>query len=88
VRETVYTFCQICEQACGLQITREHNRILNIAPDQNNPNSWRDFCIKGASAGAVVAHPNQILRPLQRVGERYVERSYAEAVTAIGSQLR
>lgn len=88
MRETVHTFCQICEQACGLQVTRENNRILDIAPDKLNPNSWRDFCVKGASAGAVVEHPHRIRTPMQRVDGRYVERSYREAVTAIAARLR
>jgi formate dehydrogenase len=88
MQEKVYTYCQICEMACGLEVTREHNRIVEIAPDKNNRNSWRDFCIKGASAGAVVEHPNRILTPMQRVGGRYIERSYHDAVTAIGGRLR
>jgi formate dehydrogenase len=87
MRETVHTYCQICEQACGLKVTREHNRIIDIAPDTNNRNSWRDFCVKGASAGAVVEHPQRILTPMQRVGGRYVARSYRDAVRAIGGKL-
>ncbi len=88
MQKTVYTYCQICEQACGLKVTSEHNRIVEIVPDRDNLNSWRDFCVKGATAGAVVEHPQRILTPMQRINGRYVERSYAEAIAAIGTQLR
>lgn len=85
--ETVFTYCQICEQACGLKITRDGNRIAVIEPDKENPHSWRDFCVKGATAAEVVEHPDRILTPMQRVGGRYVERSYGEAIDTIGARL-
>ena len=86
--ETVYTYCQICEQACGLKVSTEDNRVVSIEPDKENPNSWRDFCVKGATAGEVVEHPDRIVTPMQRVNGRYEKRTYAEALAAIGGQLR
>lgn len=84
--ETVYTYCQICEQACGLKVTTDQNRVIDIAPDKDNPHSWRDFCIKGAAAGDIVEHPRRILTPMQRVGDHYEERTYDEAIADISSR--
>lgn len=50
LQETAYTCSQIREQAWGLQVTREHNRFIEIAPDQGNPNSWHDFYVKRGEA--------------------------------------
>lgn len=86
MNETGYTYCQICELACGLKVTHNNNRILEIAPDKKNPHSWRDFCVKGASAHEIVEHPQRIMAPMQRVGGRYVERSYAEALSDIAAR--
>ena len=83
---TAYTYCQICEQACGLKVTIDNNRVQSIEPDKLNPNSWEDFCIKGALANKVVEHPNRLMHPMQRVGGRYVERSYEEAIKDISER--
>ena len=84
--ETTYTYCQICEQACGLKVTTEGNRIVDISPDKQHPHSWRDFCVKGARAAEVVTHPNRIMAPMQNINGRYVERSYDEAIEDISSR--
>ena len=84
--QVAYTYCQICEQACGLKVTTDQNRVQSIEPDKQNSNSWEDFCIKGAMAGKVVEHPNRLMHPMQRVGGRYVERSYEEAIKDISAR--
>lgn len=84
---TTYTFCQICEQACGLAVTTDGNTIERVAPDKANPHSWRDFCVKAATAGEVVTHPQRLLSPMKRVGDRYVAASYEEAIADIAERL-
>ena len=81
------TFCHICEQNCGLEVTTADGRIVNIGPDKQNPSSWRDFCIKGRYADRVVDHPSRLRTPMRRQGDRYVPASYDEAVEDIGNRL-
>jgi formate dehydrogenase len=50
--KTVHTTCQICVATCGIEVTvGDDNRVERIAPDKQNPYSWRDFCGKGRTAG-------------------------------------
>ncbi len=87
-KEVKFTYCSICEQACGLKVTVSGNEILEIQPDKENPYSWRDFCIKAKKADEVRSHPVRIRSPLRRVGTRYVEASYEEAIEDISEKIR
>lgn len=84
---TVKTACRICLCFCGLDVTTDGKKIVRIRPDKDNPNNWRDFCIKGGSAGRLRDHPQRITSPMKRVGERYVEVPYEQAIQEIAAQL-
>jgi formate dehydrogenase len=84
---TVYTFCRYCSAACGVEVTVEDNRVTKISADKQNPHSWQDFCAKGRTAHQIVEHPRRILNPMRRVGDRYVEASWDEAITDIASRM-
>lgn len=85
---TVYTSCRICQQRCGIAVTVDEGRVTRIGPDKANPYSWRDFCVKGRTAAALVEHPHRITSPLRRVGDRYVSASYDDAVDDIAGSIR
>lgn len=84
-----YTFCTICGQLCGIAVTLGDNgKIEKIRPDKDNPYSWRDFCIKGATSHELLDHPRRIRTPLKRQGDRYVETTYEEAIADVASRLK
>ena len=87
-QRTVFTHCLICEQLCGLEATVEGARITSIRPDKQNPYTWRDFCVKGQQAHEVAASPWRVRMPMKRIGDRFVETSYAEAVDDIASRMQ
>lgn len=84
---TVHTFCRYCLASCGLEVTVEDNRVVKIGPDKLNPHTWGDFCAKGRTAGQVVEHPRRIVAPMRRVGDRYVEASWDEAISDIAQRM-
>ncbi|MHC9294080.1 molybdopterin-containing oxidoreductase family protein [Mycobacterium sp. LTG2003] len=84
---TVHTFCRYCLASCGLEVTVENNRVRKISADKLNPHSWHDFCAKGRTAAQVVEHPRRILRPMRRVGDRYVEADWDEALRDIADRM-
>lgn len=86
--KTVHTCCQICEQMCGLSVQVDNGKVVRIDPDKDNAHNWRDYCIKGAQAHLSLDHPKRIRRPMKRVGDRYVETSYAEAIADIGKRVQ
>ncbi|WP_435769021.1 molybdopterin-containing oxidoreductase family protein [Nocardioides sp. SYSU DS0651] len=87
--DVVHTYCRICLANCGIEVEvdRSTNTVLEIRPDRQNPYTWRDFCRKGKTAHQVVEHPRRITTPMRRVGDRYVEATYEEAITDIASRL-
>lgn len=84
---TVHTFCRYCMASCGLEVTVEDNRVLKISADKQNPHSWHDFCAKGRTANQLVEHPRRILAPMRRVGDRYVEATWDEAIRDIADRM-
>jgi formate dehydrogenase len=81
------TYCHICVCLCGLEVSSENNKIIRILPDKTNPFNWRDFCIKAGSANEVRDHPKRLLSPMKRIGDKYVEVSYEQAIREIAVQL-
>ena len=86
--ETKLSQCRICVSFCGIEATVRDGRVVKIQPDKNHPYNWRDFCIAGARADMVLYHPQRILNPMKRVGDRYVEASYEEALDDIAARIR
>jgi formate dehydrogenase len=87
--KTVYTQCRICTPTCGIEVTvTDDNRVARIAPDKQNPYTWRDFCAKGRTAGQSLEHPRRLLSPMRRVADRYVEATWDEAISDIAARLR
>ena len=86
-QKVVKTACRICPAFCGIEVTLEGNNVTRIAPDKNHPSSWRDFCSKAGNANNSRIDPRRITRPMKRVGDKFVETSYEEAVTEIAKQL-
>lgn len=82
----VHTFCRYCLASCGIEVTVRDNRVVRISPDKLNPHSWHDFCAKGRTAAEVVEHPRRLLSPMRRVGDRYVEASWDEAIADIAAR--
>lgn len=83
-----YTFCHICGHCCGLAVTVDDGRIVEIRPDKQNPYTWRDFCAKGAKAHLSIYHPRRIMTPMRRVGDRYEAATYEEAISDIAARLK
>lgn len=61
--------------------------MVKISADKQNPHSWADFCAKGRTAAQLVEHPRRITRPMRRVGDRYVEATWDEAVADISARM-
>jgi formate dehydrogenase len=82
-----FTHCLICEQLCGLEVELRDGVIQSIRPDRQNPYTWRDFCVKGQQSHEVAASPWRVRAPMKRVGDRFAEASYDEAIDDIATRL-
>lgn len=81
------TFCRICVAFCGLDVHSADGKIDKVLPDRTHPYNWRDYCSKGGTANVVRDHPKRLTVPMKRVGDRYVEASWDEAIGDIAARL-
>lgn len=85
--ETVTTFCRICEAQCGLLVTRENDRVIAIAPDEEHVVSKGYACIKGLTFEDFRTSPDRLTQPLKRVGDNYQPISWEQAIAEIGAKV-
>jgi anaerobic selenocysteine-containing dehydrogenase len=86
--ETKTTFCRICEAACGLKVTVERNRVLDIQPDRDHPVSKGYACAKGLKFGPLHHSPDRLMFPLKRVGDGFERIGWDQALGEIGAKVR
>lgn len=87
MRETKTTFCRICEVGCGLKVTVENNRVIEIKPDEEHVVSQGYACVKGLSLGHFNHTPDRLTHPLKRVDGELKRISWRQALQEIGEKV-
>ncbi len=85
---TELTFCRICEATCGLRATIEEDRVVAIEPDRDHVVTKGYSCIKGLRYHEIHHSPDRLRVPLKRVGNRFEEISWEQALEEIGAKVR
>ena len=85
---THYTFCRICEAACGLRVEVQDNRVTQIRPDADHPVTKGYACIKGIRFDEVQHAPDRVVHPLKRSGDELTPTTWDAAIDEIGGRLR
>ncbi len=60
------TYCRLCPAFCGLTVTVDGDRIIDVTGDPDNPVSLGYTCSKGRASGDLHHHPERLDRPLMR----------------------
>lgn len=81
------TFCRICEAQCGLVLTTENDKIIEIDPNEDHVSSKGYACIKGLKMGDFVHSPDRLTVPLKKVDGEFVSIPWEQAIAEIGSRL-
>lgn len=80
--------CTICHEFCGFELTVENGKVTKLKPAANHPNHP---CPKGLHALDYMYHPDRLLYPLKRVGERgegkWERITWDEALETIATNL-
>ncbi len=88
MQETKTTFCRICESLCGLEVTTENNRVVDIKPDTEHVATQGFGCMKGLKQHHFYDSPDRVRRPLKRTGDQWQEVSWDQAISEIGKKVR
>ena len=84
--------CQLCSTICGIVGHVKDGRIIKIEGNPNDPNSRGRLCARGQAGLNHQYHPERLLYPLKRVGERgagqWKRISWDEALDEIGAKLK
>jgi anaerobic selenocysteine-containing dehydrogenase len=65
----VRSFCRFCQALCGIVVTVDGDRVVDVRGDDEHPLSRGYVCPKGRALGAWHHHPDRLDVPLLRVAE-------------------
>jgi anaerobic selenocysteine-containing dehydrogenase len=86
--DTVYRQCTLCEAHCGIQVEVDGERVLRISGDPDDVISHGYICPKAAALADLHTDPDRLRRPVKRIGDRFVEIGWDEALSLAAEGLR
>jgi anaerobic selenocysteine-containing dehydrogenase len=86
------TTCWECSVNCGALATVRDGKVVEVAPNRDQPYSKGNFCLKGIRGGpGLTYHPDRLLYPMRRAGPRGSGRwqriSWDEALDEMADRL-
>jgi anaerobic selenocysteine-containing dehydrogenase len=87
----VYTFCRICEAACGLEVEVHDNRIVSISPNRRHRVTRGFACPKGLRFHELEHSPDRLRAPMKRTAGGsggFREISWDQAFREIGAKVK
>ncbi|AXQ29820.1 molybdopterin oxidoreductase family protein [Solimonas sp. K1W22B-7] len=85
--EVHYGACNLCEAICGLEFRVRDGKIVSIRGDEQDPLSRGHICPKAVALQDLHEDPDRLRRPLKRIGERWEEVSWDQALDEIADRL-
>ena len=86
--ESVQTFCRICEALCGLEVTVEGYKVVDIKPDDDHVATRGYGCLKGLKQHKMYDTPDRLMYPMQRIDGELQRVSWDDALSSIGEKVR
>ena len=84
--------CQLCSTICGIVGHVKDGRVIKIEGYPKDPNSRGHLCARGHAGLNHLYHPERLLYPLKRVGERgegkWKRITWDEALDEIATKLK
>ncbi|MCR5785291.1 MAG: molybdopterin-dependent oxidoreductase, partial [Eubacterium sp.] len=62
--------CRGCHGGCMHLLTVEDGKVVKVTPDKNAPLNKGRACVKGMSIIEQMYHPDRIIYPMKRIGEK------------------
>ncbi|MHB8575312.1 MAG: molybdopterin-containing oxidoreductase family protein, partial [Dehalococcoidia bacterium] len=76
---------------CGMVVEVEHDRVVSIRGDKENPDSRGFLCIRGQAVGEIIDSPARILRPRirdDRTADAWRDAGWDEALDRIAAAIQ
>ena len=81
--ETKYKVCPLCSASCGLDITSDGRKVLEVRAAENDSFSQGHICPKGVAIKELDADPDRLRSPMIRRGSEWCEATWDEAFAEI-----
>lgn len=65
-----HSVCRVCHGGCGALVTVKEGRVVSVKPDPESPFNRGQMCVKGLATTEMMYHPDRLIHPLRRQGER------------------
>jgi len=69
-KRVVRSSCRGCHGVCQVLVHMEGDRVVKVTGDPDSPTSRGYLCPKGAAAPELLYHPDRVVYPMRRKGER------------------
>jgi anaerobic selenocysteine-containing dehydrogenase len=84
---THYRSCTLCEAGCGVAITTDGDRVVDIRGDAADPFSKGYVCPKATALADLHTDPDRLRRPMVRDGSSWREVAWDEAIELVATRL-
>lgn len=88
----VRTVCDRCHCQCGVLVHARDEKAIKIEGDPNHPINEGTMCAKGLAALQTVYHPDRIIYPMKRAGQRgegkWQRISWDEALNMVATRFK
>lgn len=82
-----YRTCNLCEAMCGLEIEYEHDKVLTIKGDKQDPFSEGHICPKAMALKDIYEDKDRLKKPLKKTPDGWKEISWTQAIDEVTENL-
>jgi len=82
------TTCAYCGVGCNFDVGVRAGRIVSMRPVDASPVNWGHACVKGRFGWDYVYSQDRLKKPIKRVGEKWVEIEWDEALGMVASEFK
>src|SRR5215472_13807970 len=88
VATTHYHCCTLCEATCGIKVTTDGGRVIDVRGDEHDPISRGYICPKPTALADLHHDPDRLMRQMVKRDGDFVEVSWREASDLVGDRVR
>lgn len=85
--KTFYTACALCYQSCGLEVTVEDGKVVQVRGQKSHPLNKGEICPKGEALIEQIYHPERLKYPLKKVDGKWERITWEQALSEIAAKL-